>query len=263
MDYQDILLEKDGAVRVLTLNRPAYDNAFNLRMRGEFQAALREVQDDDDARVVIITGAGKVFSSGGAIDKDKGRLEGSRLSPLKQALELKYNYTPEILNLDKAVIAAINGPVEGTGLAVCLASDIRIAAKSARIIDHFQERGYMPGGGSTYTLPRIVGVGRAMELLLTGGAFTAEEAAQIGLVNKVVPDSQLMAEAKALAHKIARGSPTAIAMTKRVVYAGLSTDIYTHWKLETSALNTCFASQDHAEALRAVAEKRAPQFKGR
>ena len=264
MSYEELLLERDGAVAILTLNRPDIQNAITRRMRRELHQVLREIKEDDSVRAVVLTGSGNAFCAGAFNPKEKGGYDSAlQTSPLKEALELKDSFTPEMQHLDKAIIATVNGRAEGTGLALCLASDIRIAAKSAHFVDHFQARAMIPGGGSTFTLPRIVGAGKAMELLLTGESLEAEEAFRIGLVNQVVEDAFLLQAAKEMAGRIARGSPIAIAMLKRTVYAGLTTDVLTHWKLETHALNVCMHSEDHREGMRAYVEGRPPRFAGR
>jgi len=222
MSYQDILFEKDGAIAIITLNRPEKLNAFTWVMGNEIREALMEVENDPELRVTIITGAGRGFCAGADLSEGGTTFDGSnrpRPTPGSEpASLLKYYFS-----LKKPVIVAYNGPAVGVGITMTLPYDIRIAGESARLGIVFNRRGIIPEVGCPWLLPRIVGISRAAELMYTGRILSAREALEFGLVSRVVPDDQLMPTARELAGDIAVNcAPVSVALTKHMLYQFLS-----------------------------------------
>jgi 2-(1,2-epoxy-1,2-dihydrophenyl)acetyl-CoA isomerase len=215
-------------------------------------------------RVVVITGAGNGFCSGsdlisveetgGSLDKDTGISE--RIQPILP-------FALPLYNIPKPVIAAVNGIAAGAGLSIALLSDIRIASEKAKFSFIFIRRATIPDCGISFLAPRLVGTGKAFELMYTGDIIDAKEAERIGLVNRVVSANVLMEETYSLAEKLAKGAPLALAQTKNAIHRGLSNEFEEQLYFETYAVNFCFATEDSKEALNAFLEKREPRFKGR
>lgn len=258
MTYQNIILEKDGYVARIILNRPDRLNALNPDLMMELERALEEVQNDKDVRVLVITGAGKAFSAGADVTvmKDATPLQARSFSQLGQRVLMKLE------NLEIPVIAAINGYALGGGCEIALACDIRIASEKAQLGQPEINLGIIPGWGGCIRLPRIVGSAKALEIILTGDRISAQEALQVGLVNMVVPEDQLEKAVKELADKLAGKPPVAVKLAKSVVKKGLESSLKSGMSLESSAFSICFATEDQKEGVKAFLEKRKPQFKG-
>jgi len=255
--------EIDGGIATITLNRPERMNAFNWEMIDAWAEALAQCRTNDGVSVVLMTGAGTAFCSGGDIGDMKSR--GGR-TPLERKTELESHVhkIPLALEaLDKPVIAAINGAATGAGLDLALMADLRIAAESARLGETYVKVGLVPGAGGAWFLPRLVGTAKALELFWTGELIGAHEAERIGLVNKVVPDAELMTAARALAQKIAGGPPLSVRFIKRAVKEGLRSDLRSALDLISSHYAVVASSADHREAVAAYLEKRKPVFTGR
>ena len=249
----------EGRVAILTLNRPEKRNALNGQLRCALLGALDEVARDRAVRVVILTGAGdKAFVAGADIAEFEGR------TPVDQYRVMK---APTIFDrverLGQPVIAAINGFCLGGGLELALACDIRVAASTARFGQPEVNLGIIPGGGGTQRLPRIVGLGAAMRLVLTGEMIDAGEALRLRLVEEVVEPADLLPRTLALAEQIAARSPVAVAAAKEATRAALSLPLGEGLKLETALFQLCFSSEDKQEGVRAFLEKRSPVFPGR
>jgi len=260
MDYEDLLLEKDGHIATITLNAPDKMNALTDNMRKSLLAATEKVARDDDVRVVIVTGAGRGFCAGAYLSGSS--TERSR----RELLEvLGPTWGAEaFFKLDKPVIAAINGACVGAGFSLALSMDIRIASDAARFGAVFVLRGLTPDCGMTYWLPTVTGNSKAMELMLTGQIFGAAEAEQLGIVNQVVPPDELMTVARELAARIAQQPPVSVSLSKRMVYRAMLGDIDRHFDLETYANQICAQTGDYKEAVHAFLEKRPPApFKGK
>ena len=259
MPYHKIILEKRMNIGYLTLNRPEVFNAFDSQLILEIKDGIREVEADTEVKVLIITGAGKAFQSGA----DIGEL--LRMTPLeihKWNRNLLENWRAlEALKIP--VIAAINGYALGGGLELALACDIRVASEKARLGLPEAKLGIVPGSGGTQRLPRLVGKGIAMEILLTGEPIDAQEAYRIGLVNKVVPDGETLKAAEEIANRIIKNAPFAVEMIKDAVTKG--EDMPLDGAVEYSHRNSilCHASEDTKEGLSAFLEKRIPQWKGK
>jgi enoyl-CoA hydratase/carnithine racemase len=252
----------DGIGTIL-LNRPHRKNAFTLDMIDTWARALRDARTDPDVRVVVLTGAGDAFCSG--VDLDR-RQDATPATPLerKENLTERIHRIPFALeDLDKPVIAAINGVAVGAGMDMALMCDMRIMARSARLSEGYVRVGLVPGDGGCYYLPRLVGTAKALELLLTGDFIDAEEAGRLGIANHVVDDADLAGAVDTLARKIADGPPVAIRTIKRAVYQSARSDLRTALDLISSHMAVVTSTEDSAEALAAFREKRPANFIGR
>lgn len=251
----------DGIGTIL-LNRPERKNSFTLEMADQWARILAGARTDPDVAVVVLTGAGDAFCSG--VDLDR-RYDGAPPTPLqrKQLLTERIHRIPLALeDLDKPVIAAINGVAVGAGLDMALMCDMRIMARSARLSEGYVRLGMVPGDGGCYYLPRLVGTAKALELLLTGDFIDAGEAGRLGIVNQVVDDDELPVAAGRLARKIADGPPAVIRAIKRAVYQSARSDLRTALDLISSHSGVLGPMRDSAEALAAFREKRQPRYTG-
>jgi enoyl-CoA hydratase/carnithine racemase len=245
----------------ITLNRPEAGNAFSREMVALWRESLIKAKEDPEVRVITVTGNGDTFCSGGDIrDMADGRLQSW---DMKNFLwEGVHRIVLTLEDLDKPVIAAINGAAMGAGLDMALMCDLRVCSDRAKLAESYIMLGLVPGDGGAYFLPRVVGLAKALELLLTGDVIGPEEALHIGLVNKVVPHDQLLKETGMLAKKIAGKPPLAVRMMKRAVYQGQTSSLRAHLDYISSQLSLLSVTRDHREAARAFLEKRKPDFKG-
>ncbi|HSW20014.1 MAG TPA: enoyl-CoA hydratase/isomerase family protein [Ramlibacter sp.] len=259
---ESLKFEVVGNVGVLTINRPEKLNAFTYEMLEGWSQLLEECGGRDDVRVLVLTGAGRGFCAGGDIDSFA-----AIASTTASAIQREVRYTQQvqraITRLNKPVIAAINGFATGGGLDIALACDMRFAAESARLAENYVRLGLLPGLGGGWLLPRLVGLGRAMELLITGDFIDAREAERIGLVNRVYTDAELMPRTLEIAKRIADNPPLSVQAIKRITLAGLGTDFEDALELAASNLPIVRTSADHKEALAAFREKRKPTFHSR
>jgi len=267
MRYETITIEKDEGIATLTLNRPRKYNAVDPTMMREVLSALQEVGEDDDVRVLIITGAGPAFCSGIDITWMRGMIEGTspEETPLtyRRRIEPWYSMVLQLSNLAKPVIAAVNGIAAGGGLVLAMVADIRIASDKAAFSQVFVRRG-LPDGASTFFLPKLVGLGRACELAFTGKVIDAKEAERIGLVNQVVPHDELMKTARQLAAGIAKGPAIALQLAKQALRRGYtSTDLAAHMEYELNTIMISISTEDFREGVKSFLEKREPVFRGR
>ncbi|WP_030168075.1 MULTISPECIES: enoyl-CoA hydratase-related protein [Actinomycetes] len=255
----------DGAVGTIQLNRPAARNAFTFPMIREWERLLVDAKNDERIRVIVLTGAGdKAFCSG--VDLGSISNADSTLTPLERKLQLHdeiHRVARALDDLDKPVIAAINGVAVGAGLDMALMCDMRIMSTSARVSEGYVRVGLTPGDGGAYYLPRIVGTAKALELLLTGEFVDAAEALRIGLVNRVADPADFEAETKRFAESIAQHAPVTVRMIKRATYQSANTDLRTALDLASSHFAVVAATEDSAEALAAMTEKRSPRYRGR
>lgn len=260
----ELTYEVRDKIATLTLNRPDKLNAFTADMIELWQKGLADAQADDGVNVVIVTGAGRAFCSGG----DVGRMRRDGEAP--QALDGKnslwegvHRVPKQLEQMDKPVIAMVNGLAVGAGMGMCVMCDVRIAAESARFSTGYVKVGLVPGDGDTFFLPRLVGPAKALELLWTADFIEAPEAHRLGIVQRVVPDAQLKDVTYALARQIADGPQIPVRMIKRLVYQSLKLDLRTHLDLVSSHMSIVRQTADHAEGVAAFKEKRPPKFQGR
>lgn len=260
--YETILFEKRRGVATISLNRPKVLNAFDGRMHEEVRVALDEVADDDEVRAIVLRGEGRGFSAGADLAQI---IEGSDGDPdLGAYLRETYSrLVTRLVSMEKPVIAALHGPVYGAGLGIALACDMRVAAGSAKFSVAFIKIGLMPDAGVSFFLPRIVGLGRAMEMSMLGDAVEAEEAHRIGLVNKLVSDEALAEETDALARNLAALPTRALGKIKQSLYASFESDLESALEAEAEGQTFCGYTNDHREGVAAFFEKRAAEFTGR
>jgi enoyl-CoA hydratase/carnithine racemase len=255
----NVLYEKKGSIAYVTVNRPKVLNALNTPTWKDLRTAFEDARDDAAVRGVILTGAGdKAFIAGADISElaDATAIEAEQSSSFGQAvLNL-------IENLGKPVIAAINGFALGGGCETAMACTIRIAVDTAKFGQPEVTLGLVPGGGGTQRLPRLVGKGRALQLILSGEMISAQEAYRIGLVNEVVPSADLIKRAEAILQKISSNAPVAVKFALEATNRGLETSQSEGLSLEASYFGLCAATQDKREGTSAFLEKRAPRFHG-
>jgi 2-(1,2-epoxy-1,2-dihydrophenyl)acetyl-CoA isomerase len=264
MTYKCLLYEVKDGVATLTLNRPERLNALGDTLRDDLQDAVTRASDDADVRVMIVTGAGKGFCSGGDVKAMSERKTSGSGRPLMEKVAPGRDRTVQALrDAPKPVIAAVNGAAAGAGMNLALACDMRIASTAAKFSQAFVRRGLHPDWGGTYFLPRVVGTAKACELIFTGEVIDAQEALRLGIVSAVHPAEELLPAAHALARKIADGPPIAIRLAKRAIYHNLDCDLRQALEFETFAQNICFDTEDAAEGIKAFVEKRPPAFKGK
>ncbi len=258
----DLEYEVRDGVGTILLNRPHRKNAFTLEMIDEWAATLVAARTDPEVRALVLTGSGDGFCSG--VDLEAFNARGSAPLDVKRNLTDRIHRVAYALqDLDKPVIAAVNGVAVGAGMDMALMCDIRLAARSARFSEGYVRVGLVPGDGGCYFLPRLVGPAMALELLMTGDFIDAAEAERIGIVNHVYDDGSLMDEATAFARRLAAGPPVAIAMIKRAVQQSANCDLRTALDLISSHMAVVQSTADSAEAYTAFVEKRAPTFEGR
>ena len=259
MAFDTLLLDIADQVATITINRPDKRNSLNAAVRREIVDALDQLRADDSARVVVITGAGdKAFVAGADISEFAERTALQQ----RDAMQGRRVFD-EVAAYPKPTIAMINGFALGGGCELAVACDIRVAARSARFGQPEIRLGLIPGGGGTQRLPRLIGAGRALRLILTGDLIDAEEAYRIGLVDVLADDAQLHARTLELARSMAAHSPVALRLAKNAVAAALETPLSAGLALERELFITAFASDDRREGVSAFLEKRSPNFTGR
>lgn len=258
MDYSTLQVSREQSALTVTINRPEVRNALSPQVFEELSLVMAEIAYDKEIRVVIITGAGgKAFASGADI---RSLNERATLDVLKSKAQ---DVLVAIENLDKPVIAAINGYALGGGCELALACDIRIATKKSKLGQPEVNLGIIPGMGGTQRLQRVVGIGKAKELIFTGDILSAEQALAIGLLNTVAEDADdLQRKAIEMAEKIAAKGPRAVSLAKMAINTGADTDIHSGLLFEKMAQTVAFSTQDRLEGTSAFLEKRAPHFKG-
>jgi enoyl-CoA hydratase/carnithine racemase len=264
MELADIIYEKNDSIAIATFNRPKVLNAFRQATLREFIAILDDVQADDAVRVLVITGQGRAFSAG--IDLKEMAYPSSDSLPLKQAydeLQVIQNVTRRMVHLPKIIIAAVNGIAVGIGVELSLASDIRLAAEEATFAFTEVKRALFETNGVMYILPRLVGQGRAMQMLLTGEKVLAHEALNAGLVTRVVTQQQLIENAMDMARTIATNAPISVRLVKQTMQRTYDLDLEAVMQLEIDGMMQCFRSEDLVEGFNAFLDKRTPVYKGK
>jgi len=260
MAFDTLLLERDGAVAILTINRPQVLNALNSQTVDELRRAILDLKQDESVRVVVLTGAGeKAFVAGADINELAVQ---TPTSAREHALAGQHVFDL-VENMGKPVIAAINGYALGGGCELAMACTLRVAADTAKVGQPEISLGLIPGYAGTQRLPRLVGKGRAMELILTGTPIGADDALRIGLVNRVVPAAELMASARALAQQLARSAPMAMRYIINAVNKGLEMPFAEASQYEATLFGLVASTDDMREGTAAFLQKRKPEFKGR
>jgi 2-(1,2-epoxy-1,2-dihydrophenyl)acetyl-CoA isomerase len=262
--YDQIVVDRDGAVARITLNRPDKLNALTHRMSDELFDAFTAAGRDTDVRAVVLTGAGRGFCAGQDLSEFESAYRAGERPDIREHLMRSYHrLIPLIVRTPKPVIAAVNGVVAGAGVSLAVACDVRIASEAARFLQAFVKIGLVPDSGGTWLLPRMVGYATALELSITGDAVDARRALDLGLVTRVVSPEALEDEVAAYARHLA-GMPTAaIAATKELMREGLRLDLEESLDREAEAQGRLGRSDDHLEGVMAFVEKREPRFTGR
>ena len=262
MAYQHLLLERRDHVATITLNRPDAYNALDLELGRELFHASLEVDEDPDVRCVVITGAGKAFCAGGDV---KGFVDNlPRIGILvKELTTYLHGAVSRLIRSPKPVIMAVNGVAAGGGLSFALSGDLVVAAESARFTMAYSKIAATPDGSSSYFLPRLVGLRRALELYLTNRVLSAREALEWGLITRVVPDAELRTAVETLAHELAAGPTLAIGGAKRLFHQSTWESLETQMELEAQAIAASGHTADFREGVTAFANKKTPTFHGR
>ncbi|MBU2515854.1 enoyl-CoA hydratase [bacterium] len=260
MSDEILLTEESGGIAIITLNRPESMNAFNRLMLAALKERVDNLYFRKDIRVVIITGAGEKAFCAGADLKERAQLDET---DVRKFIFTIRNLFSSLEALSKPVIAAVNGVALGGGTELALAADIRIASANASLGLTETRLAIIPGAGGTQRLPRLIGVGKAKELIFTGRRVSAQEALEIGLVNKTCEQGQLMGECKKMAGMILEAGPIAIEQAKYAINAGIETDIHTGLGIESNAYWLTIPTEDRLEGLKAFREKRKPEYKGK
>jgi 2-(1,2-epoxy-1,2-dihydrophenyl)acetyl-CoA isomerase len=256
-----LLYEVKDHVARITFNRPDAANALNMEMGRDLMHASIRASEDPAVRAVILTGAGKMFSGGGDL-KSFAAQEDRLPAHLKEVALYLHAAISRFVRMDAPVIAAVNGSAGGAGMSLCLFADLVLAAESAKFTLAYTRAGLSPDGGSTYFLPRIIGVRRALELALTNRVLTAKEALDWGIVTKVVPDAELQAEAQTLAKQLAAGATRAFGAAKRLLHHSSSESLETQMELEAQAIADQARTRDAREGIAAFIAKRPASFRG-
>ena len=268
----DLLIQdRSNGVLWLTLNRPDRKNSISPELREELLTALDDARTDDEVRCVVITGAGDAFCSGVDLGRSKVTKDasaGEKLRPDLRAIRdaMKggmQRVIRAIWDLDKPVIASVNGVAAGGGAQLALVADLVIASSSARFIEIFVKRGLAVDSGGGWLLPRLIGLAKAKELVFFGDPISAEDARTTGLINKVVPPEELEAATREWAERLAKGPTRSIGASKTLLNRALETDLTTAFEEEATAQALMSQTHDFSEGVRAFAEKRDPEFKGR
>ncbi len=263
MVYETIITEAEDKVLWIRLNRPDVLNAFNWKMGEELNDALKNAEKDQSVRCVVLTGQGRAFSVGEDLNTNKADYEQGRKMSLGEVLRNKYNpIVARMRRMEKPILAAINGVTAGAGLGIALACDLRAASEKATFHEAFIKVGLGPDSGVSFWLPRILGMGRAMEFAMLGGSVDAKTAYSFGLVNWVFPEDRFLEEVKAIASRLASGPTKGIALTKRALNRAVVLDFESALEYEAYLQEIAGRTKDHIEGVKSFFEKREPKFIG-
>ncbi len=259
MGEKTVLLEKNDAIATITLNRPKAMNSLNKELVDDLLEALEKAGNDEEVRVIVLTGSGKAFCAGGDL---------FYLVSIDNTVEAR-NFIAKagkivslIMNIEKPFIAMVNGVAAGAGFNLALACDIVYCAKSARFAQSFAKVGLVPDAGGMYLLPKAVGTHKAKELMFTADLINSETALNLGVVNQVWAEEELKEETYKLAARLAKGAPVALGAMKRIINRSCELDLDSVCLLETDLQALCMQTEDHKEGVQAFQEKREPEFKG-
>ena len=260
MNYKTIILERKDGIATLTLNRPEKLNALNIKMIGELESAVVEIVKDRSVRVLVITGAGRGFCSGADVSDMAQAAAPAETRYLTQKL---HKTILALTELEKPVIAKVNGVAVGIGCSLALSTDMIIASENAQFGVIFSRIGLIPDGGSLFHLPRLVGPAKAKELIFTAKMFDAKEAERMGLINKAVPADKLDKEVNTLVKQLAEGPTVAFGIAKKIINKGISMDLSSVLECEAFGQTIAGTTEDAQEGVMAFLEKRKAEFKGR
>ncbi len=262
MEFKTLLFDVQNNVAHITLNRPDAANSIDEEMGKDLMRAALRCDEDPEIRSVLISGAGKIFSGGG--DLKAFLAKGDQLPYyVKEVTTYLHSAMSRLTRMDAPVVAAVHGAVAGAGMSVAIACDIVVAAETTRFMVAYTRAGLVPDGSSTYFLPRLVGLKRALELTLTNRMFSAQEALQWGLITRVVPDNELLAQAKAIALQLASGPTRSYGLSKRLLHNGWLETLETQMEYESRAIADSARTEDAREGISAFLAKRPPKYKGK
>ena len=260
----DILYETQDQIAVITFNRPEVLNVFRRSMFQTLLDLFEKIEKDDSIRVILLTGAGRAFSAGIDLDEVSHLFDGTMtMEQARAELNEMQELTRRMVNLPKPIISAINGVAVGVGAEVAIASDIRIASQMASFEFAEVKRGLFETNGVMHRLPRLIGMGRAAQVMLTGERISARSALDMGLITRVLPTEMLMREALEIARSLAANAPISMRLVKQVLHKSYDLDLESVMQLETEGTLECIASEDLKEGVTAFLEKRAPIYKGK
>ncbi len=267
MNYETLMLEREGAIATLTLNRPESLNAMTRQMGTELNDAFARVRDDTQARVLVVTGAGRAFCAGEDVkqrpaDSAEIREQSTPLGKLVRGPLAPIDFAATFRNMPKPTIAAVNGPAVGQGLSLALACDIRLASDNAKLGAVWTLRGIPPESAGAYLLTQLVGPAKACELIFGGKIIGADEAKDIGLVSEVIPAADFPQATRAFATEMTNGAPVANGISKMMIYQALETSLEVHSRLDFLGQQYAFNTQDREEGIQSFLEKRPAEFKG-
>jgi len=263
-DYREILYAVEEQIATITFNRPEHRNPISAAMLDEVQRAVREAQQDDAVRVLVITGAGRAFCAGGDVKSmaQVARAGGGALAARQEQVGLIQETQLLLRRFPKVLIAAVNGAAYGAGLDLACAADFRLAADTARFCEVYVRLGLAPGGGGAWLLPRIVGLTNALDMILSGEPIDAPTALAIGLVSRVVPADELPAVTREFARRFALSAPRGVQVAKRAALRGLEMSFEAALDFIRPQIGILRQTEDHQEGLRALRERRPPRFRG-
>lgn len=263
-DEKILLTEKKNGVGIITLNRPDKLNAFSDELTFQLQDALKEMEKDKEVRAIILTAAGRGFCAGQDLQSRSIAQEMGERPSLGDSIRRRYNpIVIKLRRIEKPIIAAVNGVAAGAGASIAFACDYRIVTDKVNFIQSFTKVGLIPDSGATFILTRLVGLTKAFELMLSADKLSAEEALNLGIINKIVGEDDLMKEAVGLAEKLAAGPTKAFGLTKRAVNRAVFDDLEELLEYEASLQEIAGRSDDFAEGVKAFVEKRTPQYTGK
>ena len=257
-----VIVKKENGVAWITINRPEVLNACDIDTLKKLLSAFKDAEKDPSVRCLVLTGAGRAFCAGADLQSLKKRGVGVDISLME---DLKEGFNPivsKMRNMDKPVVAMINGVAAGAGMGLALASDLKIMADSAKFVEAFAKVGLVPDSGATFFMPRLLGISKAMELAFTGEGIDAKEAERLGAVNRIVPLDQLEKETRTLAEKLAKG-PRGMGLSKRAINKALYVDLDSALDYEAYMQEIAGSTEDYKEGLKAFGEKRPPEFQGK
>ena len=266
MSYENILIERDGRIAKLVLNRPQKLNAITDYMEEEMGRAVKELADDDSVGAVVITGAGRAFSAGADVSELPGAQSngrGDNPEEIRRNFRKAMDIVLGVHRMQKPVIGMINGVAAGAGFDLACACDLRVGTPKSRFLAAFIRVGLFPGWGGMWLYAKALGIPKAAELIFTGDFLEAEDAYRLGMLNKLVPEEELEATTMEMARKIADGPPVALRLSKMMLYKALSMDLETAMQMSAALETITLTSEDHGEGVAAFREKRKANYKGR